>query len=362
MALTISGQEFHNRGDQVCLECNVAFDNSYAYGGETFDYTLQAMEAADRVVIEPQGGYSFEYDYTNKKIKVFHAAPYMVVEEKHTIATNAITLDYPAAYIMSVAQANAPLHITDADATLAANQCKPTADFAAGVRGGLTFHAGLSGAVYVTYITQAWKDVWDNLVQGETVTITTHSGNLAYDACAIQSIRSSAGTTPANSVLMLDKSDTAATGEAMVDFTPATGNTQLVFATADAITAAVVSYIKCPSSGFLADRFVEAETFTASSNVNTPAYPMLLWGFAGQCPENGVATERIINIGGTQGANEAFINWWHSDTIVDMYDAGSGEGTYIKGRPFELDLEPLEVRNATDLSGLSAVKVEVIGH
>lgn len=357
MSLTVSNKIWSGLRDKRVLMCTVAFDISYAYGGESFDYTTMAMSAVDQVNILPMGDYSFEFDYTNKKIKVFQRAPALVVEEQQTIATLTITLNYPAAYIISVAQANANIALTTSGATLAANQCKPTAVFAAGERSGLTFHAGVTGVVYVTYITQAWKEVWDNLVQEEAATVTTNSAVIAYNAVAVQCVK----TDNANCLYMNDVADTPLSGEVNINWTPETGKTYFLFAAGEADNP-VVTYIKKPASGFLLERWVENELFTATTNVNTPAYPILLWSYGGHAPEKTFQTSRLINIKGTVGTSEAYINFWDPYTKITGKAFVSGDGTYIKGWPHEIpNLVPLEVRNAEDLSGLTGVKVICIG-
>jgi hypothetical protein len=359
MALTVTNITRSAWRDKAVMMCDVAFDSSYAYGGESFDYTVLGMSGADRVIIEDKMGYAFEFDYTNKKIKVFQPAPPIVVEEQQTIATNAVTLNYPAAYIMAVAQANAAVQLTDPGATLAANQCQPTAALARGERTGLTFHAGLSGVVYVTYVTQAWQEVWDNLVQSEEVTITGQSGHLTYNACAIMSVRSDIN---ANASVMIEKDDTVASGEVLIDFTPASGNTLVKFAAGDC-DLATVTYVKKPSSGFLLERFVEEELSVAGSNICTPAYPILMYSTAGYVIESGQTSQKLINIKGTLGTDEAYINFWDPYTKITSDTIGTGELTYIKGWPHEIkDLIWLESINGANLSDLTDVKVTVVGH
>ena len=149
----------------------IAFDSSYPAGGE--DVSSFFVRSAggrykdgevEQVNIETGVGapYQFQYDYTNNKVKVFSVAPPIVYEETHTIASNAITLDYPAAAIINCASATATQLMIEASDTLAANEVQLSAAMAAGVRPTLDFHASTSGAIKTTYITQAWQDVWVN--------------------------------------------------------------------------------------------------------------------------------------------------------------------------------------------------------
>lgn len=359
MALTVSNIETISLGSKRGSAFDLAFDNSYAYGGESLSANAVRLGAIDRVFIEGKAGYTFEYDATNAKVKVFGPAPAIVWEEQQTIASNAITLNYPAAYIFYVAQANTPVPITDPAATLASGQCKPTAAFAAGTRSGLTFYAGMTGTVYVGYITQAWKDVWDNLVQSETQTTEAHVATLTNQAIAIQSVRA-IGTTGSNASLMLDKDDTADTLEAEVNMT-STAKTVTFYAT-DAITSCVVTYIKKPSSGFLKERFVAEEALTAASDVCTTAYPLLIWGYGNQVPENGQVTEQFINVAGSAGAGEAKFGFDTGEITIDGHSITTGTGMYVWGREAEIpSLVPLEVKNATNLSALTSVRCMAVG-
>jgi len=358
MAITVTTPDDneHNRGDRREAEFELAFDSSYAFDGETFNPLVLGFDRVDRVIIEGQRGYTFEWDQTNSKIKVLGDMPAVVVEEQQTIASNAITLDFPPAYIMNVAQSNANIAITTSCATLDSNQCQPTAEFAWDTRGGLTFHAGLSGTVYVTYVTQAWWEVWNNLVWEEDGTFTT-TYPLTNMACAIQCVNADAGGTTTNACLMLDKDDTAATGEVDIDFLVSTTST-LTFAAADVVTGCVVTYIKKPTSGWLFDHFIEEEAMTAASDICTTVKPIALWGYAGQAPENGATTEVLININGTQGGAEA---WTDFHKKVDFHGCTTGTLAYIGADRADIPTVPIQVPNGWDLSGLTAVRVTVIG-
>jgi len=372
--LTVTNEVMSVWGNKRVVMFDIAFDTSYAYGGESLTKASRRMAAVDQVIVLPKGGYTFEYDETNELVKVFAPAPAIVYEEQQTMdsGTSTVTLNYPAAYIMAVAQANANLAITDTDATLATGQCKPTADFTAGARGGLTFHSAQSGLVYVTYVTQAWKEVWDNLIQGEAVTVTSNIGTLANLAVAIQSIRSTA-TTATNAILMLDKDDTAATLEAELDWTDGSGTTtSATFLNTDIVTAAVISYVKKPSSGFIYNNFVEEETATLTAvgegNLQHLQYPVLMWSYAGQVPINAQTTQGLVNERGTVGSGEAYMFWADGSGVTLSGAAITNQGTavttatYVKGRSQDIPfLVPLEVRNAQDISALTGVQVIMIG-
>jgi len=214
----------------------------------------------------------------------------------------------------------------------------------------------ITATVYVTYITQAWKDVWDNLVQEEIQLTTTHVATLTNLPLAIQCIKA-IGTTSYNACLMDDKDDTVAQGECVISPTAKT----LTFHAADAVTSCVVTYVKKPSTGFLADRFIAEEDFTASSNVCTPTYPFLIWGYSGQVPENGAVSEALISLAGTAGTGEAKLDLMFSTTRITGQSVTTGTGMYVWGRPWEISTVPLEVTDANNLSALSSVKAIFIG-
>lgn len=49
---------------------SIAFDSSYPTGGESMDLTGK-FATLELVLFESNSGYLFQYDYTNKKVKVF---------------------------------------------------------------------------------------------------------------------------------------------------------------------------------------------------------------------------------------------------------------------------------------------------
>jgi hypothetical protein len=214
----------------------------------------------------------------------------------------------------------------------------------------------LCDTVYVTYITQAWKDVWDNLVQEETQTTTTHAATLTNIPIAIQAINAT-GTTSTNACLMLDKDDTPATGECKIAATTGV----ITFAADDAVTSCVVTYIKKPSSGFLYNRFVAEESISAASNVCTPTYPILIWGYSGQLPENTAVTEQFISLGGTAGTGEAKLDLMYPGTRITGQSVSTGTAMYVWGRPDEIETVPLEVKDGEDLSDLTSIRVIFLG-
>ena len=74
MALTVNrtGDWYSVRGNRNVATVTVDFDSSYPNGGESFVAGDVGMRVLDRVDIESRFGFTFDYDYTNSKILVYH--------------------------------------------------------------------------------------------------------------------------------------------------------------------------------------------------------------------------------------------------------------------------------------------------
>ena len=164
--------------------------------------------------------------------------------------------------------------------------------------------------VKVSYITQAWKDVWDNLVQDEEVALSSSAAvDLAYPPIAVMYADQTTAT--ATILTLIDEDDTAASNEVAIYFNQATGQVKTSHADQNGKTAKI-TYVKNPGSGFLAERAFDNETATktgADPYLNIFAKPILLWGYAGQMPVNGGTTQRLIDNYSTPVAGEACIDW-----------------------------------------------------
>lgn len=380
MALTLSNIERTTLGHKHCTFFDVAFDDSYPADGEALDLTNLGFSSVDLLQAQGKSGYNLEYDYTNKKIKVFAPAPPIVYEEKHTIPATPyqVTLDYPAAAILNIASATACYHVIEPSDTVASGEVQLAAAMAAGERPTLTFHADeTTEVIYVTYITQAWTDVWNNRVASEEQATTTHVATLTNDVIFVESI--SALDTNAASVSsrpeILRGGDTVASGECELDYTDKT----LTFAAGDAVTDVVATYIKLPASGFLADRFLEDQDNTIASAVSAallPVHPLLFHGVCGQIPDfhNAGArdphSEQMLEGDALGTAGEFYIKYGvrpatgiTGHLLLNDSTTDAVSFTYVWGIPEEIPgLVPLEVKNATDLSGLTGLKVMLVGH
>jgi len=72
MGLTITNKEFTVFGNKRVVFCDVAFDASYPTGGEALTPDTLGLSVITFASVAGKGGYIFEYDYTNKKLKAMY--------------------------------------------------------------------------------------------------------------------------------------------------------------------------------------------------------------------------------------------------------------------------------------------------
>ena len=172
MSLTISNVE-HTLGNKLDVLADIAFDTSYAIGGESVTANNVGLSTIERLIIEPCQGYTFEWDKTNAKIKVFQQAPAIVHEEVVTVTSKVGYLKWPAAHIEYVTDDATPYRVIPGGLTATTGQVAVDMGFSLttgvltkGQRCSLIFYDTVDGGtVKVSYITQAWKEVADNMVQ-----------------------------------------------------------------------------------------------------------------------------------------------------------------------------------------------------
>jgi len=347
---------------------------TYPYGGVPMPAIGQFgmnKEVSMLDIVDASGsGVIFRYDETNRKMKIFVPTPPIVYEEAHTVPATpfAITLDYPAAAILNVASATVGYDFIEASDALAAGEVQLTAAMAAGVRTGLTFHSEV-GAVGVTYITQAWADVWNHRVAAAAVATATHVADLGATACFIESCLAT-GTTGSSKPGYIRGGDAAATTEAEVDFTDSgagtAGDTTLTFYATDAVTAITITYIELPASGFLHDRFLEDQDNTMSSGASAalnPLHPVLFHSLGGSLPDFHAANEQApytmqMLMGDACGTGAEFVINYQQRPAVGITDhigiedttADAVSLTYVWGVPEEIPgVVPLELKDGTIL-------------
>lgn len=392
--LTIDQKKFNSIGNRKMMTAQVDFDSAYAFGGESFDYTKLGFTGVDSVKISSAGGMNYEYDYTNKTIKAYSNAPPVVFEELVTVSTNVGTLQYPAAYIMYVGVANASYKVIPGGITPVTGSVS-VSNPVWGTRPTLTFLAGDSvTSCYVTYVTQAWKEVFDNYVLA-TITagarVAGHASlaftagtpdvvTLGEFAVAVQNVTWSDNGT-IKPMKALYKGETAATTEATIDFTNTSpAATTLSFLQTDTMDAAAdsiyIQYIKDPGSGFLHDRFVEEDDLTPSSDVATVSSGlaigsnMLLFGTCGDLAGPTTKFANLIRSAGSVGTAATLAQPTTVYNTANTLTLGSNHAdsdhvklSYITGQPHEIpNMVQLEVPNGKNMSGITNVRVEVIGY
>lgn len=74
MALTIANRKRHFLSNRRLHTGQITFDSSYVQGGEALSARDLALLRVDVVEFETAQGYTFLYDYTNAKVKVYYGA------------------------------------------------------------------------------------------------------------------------------------------------------------------------------------------------------------------------------------------------------------------------------------------------
>ena len=367
---------------------------TYPFGGIPLPaighFGLQKAVSVLDVLNKGSNGLHYVYDRTNHKIKAYMLAPAVVFGEVVTLTGNTTgTTKYPMAWPIYASTGNValrllPAGLTPVTGTISINMNSSTP----GARATITALAGDSySTITISYITQAWKEVFDNLVEAETMTAgATTTNGITFTAGTpdvISFIDAGAflcglmvGLTLSTTVSApkpCQKGQTTVAGEYALDWTntsPA-ATTMSVVTTANwnAATASIkFNYIKKPTSGFLYDRFVEEDALTSSSQVVTfssggnISQPML-FSTPGYMPSVTVSTTSatwpIGGIGMTLGSTAQWqpTLWYPRDRAVAASTFTSGTGaaaslvvkpSYIYGVPEEIpSLEPLEVPDGT---------------
>ena len=407
MAITVSNKRYDVIGSARKLIADITFDSSYASGGEALTKSTLGFIGVDSFVITPtyRKGVSFRYDYTNEKIQVLSSAPPIVHEELVAITAGTTYdtgyLKYPAAHINYIAAAAQNYIPIAGGVNPATTQCAvdmgyndTTGVLTKETRTKLTFLGTDSvTAVYVSYATQAWTDLQDNMAMGKctgaTGSVTANFGDgivfaagtpdkiaLGTDIIAMQSITwSDGGDTGTIKVpeLLKDGGVPAATLETEIDFIKSS-NAEVNTYAADAIdTSGDIMrfvYIKYPASGFLRERFKNAG-ITHSSDVIIFTGNPLIYGSCGQLPMT-TSDKKAYWIKGTDTLAAGEIKWTHlphflndnSSTAPSATCEASTDETvvpaWITGEPGEIDLQDIQVPNGTNLSSVTA-KIEVVG-
>jgi hypothetical protein len=411
MGISVNTKDYDVVGKRQQILASIAMDSSYSYGGEAFDpNVLFGLPAGPVSLILPENpaGYVFKYDYTNKKMRVFAPAPLVVFEEVVTMTAGTTydtgTTKYPMAWPIYASNANQalgllPKGLNPVTKTISIDMQSGTP----GTRATITsLDADSYTTITISYITQAWKEVFDNLVEGETMAAgATTTNGITFTAGTPDTISFiSVGTgflcglmvglklsTTVSAPKPCQKGETTVAGEYALDWTntsPA-ATTMSVVTTAnwDAATATIVfNYLKKPAAGFLYDRFIEEDSAASSSQVYTHAASAalvkqpLLWSTPGFMPSVTLSTTSatwpIGGIGMTVGSTTQWqpTNWYQKTKAVTAGTWTSGTGvaasltvkpTYLWGLPEDVQTKvPLEIPDGTNLSALNDVKLLIL--
>lgn len=158
---------------------------TYPYGGVPLPamgrYGIKNQVLDFQIIDDDTSGIIWKYDKTNHKLKAYHRAPVVVFEETVTLTDNLTgTTKYPMAWPLYASNGNQalglmPTGMTPVTKTIAINMYSTSP----GTRATITAKAtDTYSTITISYITQAWQEVFENLVEGETMTAgaTTTNG------------------------------------------------------------------------------------------------------------------------------------------------------------------------------------------
>lgn len=397
VTVTLNTRDRHVLGKLRMSRGSIAFGDgalTYPYGGVPMpaigNFGMN-KEVEELDIVDVSGsGLIFRYDQSNRKMKIFAPAPAVVFEEVVTLTANLTgTTKYPMAWPLYASNGNQalgllPTGLTPVANTIAINMGSATPGTRATI---LARSADTFTTITISYITQAWKEVYDNLVEAEEMAVgATTTNGITFTAgapdvisfltagpfiCGLMVGLDLNGTVSAP--LPLQKGETAVAGEYALDWTDGSPvATTMEIATGqnwDAATATIYfNYIKKPTSGFLYDRFVEEDSAAASSQIYTHAASKnilqpLLWSTPGFMPSITVSSSSgtwpIGGIGMTVGSTTQWqpTNYHPKNRSVAAGTWTSGTGvqvtltvkpSYIYGVPEEIPtLQPLEIPDGT---------------
>ena len=187
MDLNSSVNSFMSRGGMLEVG-TITMDAAYPIGGEAITFP-RFQNKPKFLQIEDQGGYTFEYDRTNGKMKAFTEGKSLIVEEVVTVASHVGTLKHKPFYILAIdvtaaSSVTGPMHAIPTGETPITLEC--AVDFPTG---GLTFLStdGVTSAS-VTYIPLHETGPFSsgNLVIDEEMTASATPVALDNQAAAVQ--------------------------------------------------------------------------------------------------------------------------------------------------------------------------------
>jgi len=254
-------------------------------------------------IVDASGdGQNYRYDQSNRKVKMFTTAPPIVHEEVVVVTNKVGYLKWPAAHIEYVTDDATQYRVIPGGLTPATGQVAVDMGFSLttgvltrGQRCKLTFYDSVGGGtIKVSYVTQAWKDVADNMVQAcitAGVRVYGHANlsftaaspdviKLGEDYVAMQNVCWDAdGTYTAMSALQDDATLTDGEGECVLDFRKGSTYGEASFHADDTVDAAdnsvYFNYIKDPGAGFLYNRFTNAAIDDVSDTLSFTDFPLI---------------------------------------------------------------------------------------
>ncbi len=264
MAASVSVKKRDKLGSGYNVVADVTFDSSYPTGGEALTAQQFGLSVLNFVLPSPAGGYIFEFDHTNKKLKAFTPVK---VQAAHT---HAVALDGGAS-AAEEAHTHAVALDTGASAAEEAHTHAVALDTGASAAEEAHTHAvaldtGASAAGDAHTHTFTGTAQAPALVPEEPVTVADNVGTLAFVPLYIVAVHVTAGgVTGAFNVIPVG--ETPLTKQVAVNFV--TGG--LTFLGTDAVTAAKATYIPKRGSGYLNSVTIDEAVVASDAGVNLAA-------------------------------------------------------------------------------------------
>jgi len=371
MSLTVTPQRSMEQihGSRRRTVTDLAFDSSYALGGESLTPRQLGLSIVESVTIQPKYGYAFEYDIANQKLVAKRPGPALVDEATGTFTAGlAYQLQYLPAYILAIrgtAGSTGTKRLIPTGETLAAGQC--SLNFATGV---ITWGDAAITAARIVYVPLGVPGFTSDLVVvDEAAPIASNVITLANQAAAINYIWNDED----NEILgLIPVGETPSGAACAVDIDDGSGATKITVTTgriADG-TATKVSYIKRSGNPL---RFVDQADRTVTSNIAGPGTDvtfdvagLVLPGYGqvivGEASGGANLQALLTDPDGTAAANVAVFNPWRNTitfTSGDAYVTAEIPLLYLQQELVQALL--LDVPYGTNLTALAAVRVVAEG-
>jgi len=358
-------------GNKRVVVLTTAFDSSYPRGGESLTPSDLGMDSIDMMLISPQDGYSFEFDYDNNLLKAYNLEPDLIVEEVVACSSNTGTLTQLPLYIVAMevtaGSTTGNFNVIPTGETPLTTQCAVT--FTSGV---LTFVSGDAvTSVRVTYLPQKADGPLsvNTMTVDETAIASASTVNLAARAIAVQYVWNDT-----NGVLCalepVGEAPTA-TNTAVVDITSGTDTAIDTHADDDGDTLKVtyLQYAAFPAEVAIDDADItlsgtdpEQYSFSIAGGYNGLVVP----GLGTQCiGEAGAGANVDLIWGGPSATVGAAVPLWNP--LQNQVQTQESTAVVTLAVPwFVLDPSilgdrPSEVPAGRDMSNVGTVRIQVWG-